>query len=237
MKNLFNFGGQAKEQEQEQMQDLQGNYDFVETPEIFREFKEPSGPAEETNLLKIHLNKAAAEEPKGGMRIYPSPRSGYQVSFKGAESGDEIDVGEYEPLEMDLSDAEAGGHPDADAGEYESLEMDLSGQEEYASGMETAGAEDVGTGAVEAMSMNVVELDLNGDGIADALGMDLDGNGIMDSIAVDLSGDGRVDTVFSDLDGDGVYETVRQDLDGDGVEDVMHMDLDGDGIADITIEL
>lgn len=234
MKNLFNFGGQAKEQEQ--MQDLQGNYDFVETPEIFREFKEPSGAAEETNLLNFHLDKAAEEAPKGMRIVSSSPRSSFTVSFKGG-SGDEIDVGEYEPLEMDLSDAEAGGHPDADAGEYESLEMDLSGQEEYASGMETAGAEDVGTGAMEAMSMNVVELDLNGDGIADALGMDLDGNGIMDSIAVDLSGDGRVDTVFSDLDGDGVYETVKQDLDGDGVEDVMHMDLDGDGIADITIEL
>lgn len=237
MKNLFNFGGQAKEQEQEQMQDLQGNYDFVETPEIFREFKEPSGPAEETNLLNLHLDKAAEEAPKGMRIVSSSPGSSFTVSFKG-KSSDEIDVGEYEPLEMDLSDAEAGGHPDADMGEYEPLEMDLSGQEGYASGMEdTAGTEDAGYGGMEGMDMNVMELDLNGDGIADALGMDLDGNGIMDSIAVDLSGDGRVDTVFSDLDGDGVYETVRQDLDGDGVEDVMHMDLDGDGIADITIEL
>ena len=53
MKKLFDFG--KKEDAGEQMQ---SSYDFVETPEIFKEFKEPSAPAEETNLLKLYTDKA-----------------------------------------------------------------------------------------------------------------------------------------------------------------------------------
>lgn len=96
-------------------------------------------------------------------------------------------------------------------------------------------------------------VDLDGDGIADAMAMDqfvdTDGDGIADTLmtemAVDLDGDGIADsfqTMYSfDRDGDGnpdTFETIfGVDEDGDGIPDYeitsMGEDTDGDGIPDL----
>ena len=46
--------------------------------------------------------------------------------------------------------------------------------------------------------------------------VDLDGDGVPDAVALDFDGDGRVDDVMWDSDGNGVADTVVLDLDDDG---------------------
>lgn len=91
---------------------------------------------------------------------------------------------------------------------------------------------------------NAVSVDLDGDGILDAVGytMDADGDGVDDTLSFsqDTDGDGVDDMIVltSDLDGDGEPDTVSllSDLDGDGEPDEMTIinDLDGDGKAEIV---
>jgi hypothetical protein len=49
---------------------------------------------------------------------------------------------------------------------------------------------------------------------------------------IDLDGDGRLDAVGLDFDGDGLADDALADLDGDGIADHAVLDLDNDGIAE-----
>jgi hypothetical protein len=98
------------------------------------------------------------------------------------------------------------------------------------------------------------DLDLDGDGRLDAVGLDLDGDGLADDALADLDGDGVADHAVLDLDNDGTAESYFTD-DGSGtwsvavsppqgrqlrwlgLDGVEHtggplVDVDGDGQAD-----
>ena len=60
-----------------------------------------------------------------------------------------------------------------------------------------------------------LDLDLDGDGVFDALGLDLDGDGMRDDALVDLDGDGIADHAVADVDNDGTPESYFVD-DGSG---------------------
>jgi hypothetical protein len=49
---------------------------------------------------------------------------------------------------------------------------------------------------------------------------------------LDLDGDGRLDAVGLDFDGDGLADDALADLDGDGIADHAVLDLDNDGTAE-----
>ena len=49
---------------------------------------------------------------------------------------------------------------------------------------------------------------------------------------LDLDGDGRPDAIGLDFDGDGLSDDALADLDGDGVADHAVLDLDDDGTAE-----
>jgi hypothetical protein len=53
-------------------------------------------------------------------------------------------------------------------------------------------------------------LDLDGDGRLDAIGLDLDGDGMQDDALADFDGDGMADRAVLDLDNDGVRSTPTQ---------------------------
>ncbi|OBJ55127.1 pullulanase [Mycobacterium sp. 1423905.2] len=59
------------------------------------------------------------------------------------------------------------------------------------------------------------DLDLNGDGQLDAIGLDLDGDGLRDDALTDLDGDGLADHGVLDVDNDGSPESYFTD-DGAG---------------------
>jgi hypothetical protein len=59
------------------------------------------------------------------------------------------------------------------------------------------------------------DLDLDGNGRLDAIGLDFDGDGIRDDALADLDGDGFVDHAALDLDNDGTAESYFTD-DGSG---------------------
>ncbi len=59
------------------------------------------------------------------------------------------------------------------------------------------------------------DLDLDGDGRPDAIGLDFDGDGLRDDALADLDGDGTVDHAVLDLDNDGSPEALFTD-DGSG---------------------
>ena len=59
------------------------------------------------------------------------------------------------------------------------------------------------------------DLDLDGDGRFDALGLDLDGDGLHDDALADFDGDGIADHALRDLDNDGSPEAYFTD-DGSG---------------------
>ncbi len=99
---------------------------------------------------------------------------------------------------------------------------------------------------VDAAGATAIEVDLDGDGYADALVHDLDGDGIIDAAEYDTDGDGVTDTAELDTDGDGVTDTVLvndgtgaqyvvADTDGDGLIDTTAVDVDGDGIIDESV--
>ena len=83
------------------------------------------------------------------------------------------------------------------------------------------------------LEFNSYEIDLDGDGIADATGIDIDGDGVIDVLAVDTDGNGVFDTYLSDTDGDGLYETTMIDTDENGAVDIIMTDLNGDGFFDV----
>jgi hypothetical protein len=49
---------------------------------------------------------------------------------------------------------------------------------------------------------------------------------------IDLDGDGRLDAIGLDFDGDGLADDALADLDGDGIADHAVLDLDNDGTAE-----
>jgi hypothetical protein len=51
---------------------------------------------------------------------------------------------------------------------------------------------------------------------------------------LDLDGDGRLDAVGLDLDGDGLADDALADLDGDGIADHAVLDVDGSGELHFT---
>ena len=59
------------------------------------------------------------------------------------------------------------------------------------------------------------DVDLDGDGRPDAIGLDFDGDGLRDDALADFDGDGVVDHVVLDLDNDGTPEAYFTD-DGSG---------------------
>lgn len=67
----------------------------------------------------------------------------------------------------------------------------------------------------------VEEIDVDGDGKADAVAVDTDGDGKADAVLVDTDGDGQMDTVLADTDGDGKVDAVAVDVDGDGQVDAV----------------
>ncbi|BBZ46596.1 pullulanase [Mycobacterium parmense] len=66
-----------------------------------------------------------------------------------------------------------------------------------------------------ALSHAQPDLDLDGDGRLDAVGLDLDGDGLRDDALVDLDGDGVADHAVLDVDNDGTPEAYFTD-DGSG---------------------
>lgn len=99
------------------------------------------------------------------------------------------------------------------------------------------------------------DLDLDGDGVADAVALDFDGDGLIDDAMWDSDGDGIADRVVLDLN-DGADATVFSDgglglweqpcrsgpLPGvDGTEQGgsprrLEIDVDGDGVPDQVLE-
>lgn len=75
-------------------------------------------------------------------------------------------------------------------------------------------------------------IDLDGDGIPDAIGFDLDLDGKLDLINYDFNHDGVVDAVGKDTIGDGRIDTVYYDFNHDGIVDAVGHDTLGDGIID-----
>ncbi|MCB9439425.1 MAG: pullulanase [Mycolicibacterium sp.] len=96
------------------------------------------------------------------------------------------------------------------------------------------------------------DIDTNGDGILDAVGLDLDGDGLRDDALLDLDGDGLADHAGYDVDGSaprwctddgsGTWALAAEPvvrgsplrwtgLDGSSHEDVGPVDVDGDGRA------
>lgn len=65
--------------------------------------------------------------------------------------------------------------------------------------------------------------------------VDLDGNGTFDGIGLDLDGDGHIDDVLADLDGDGLAEHAVRDLDDDGTAESYYID-DGSGIWAVSVD-
>jgi hypothetical protein len=59
------------------------------------------------------------------------------------------------------------------------------------------------------------DLDLDGDGRFDAIGLDFDGDGLRDDALADFDGDGMADRAVLDLDNDGIPESYFTD-DGSG---------------------
>src|ERR1700739_3409538 len=74
-------------------------------------------------------------------------------------------------------------------------------------------AQDAGTAAIWPGQPN---LDLDGDGRFDAVGLDFDGDGINDDALADFDGDGVADHAVLDLDNDGTPEAYFTD-DGSGM--------------------
>ncbi len=85
-----------------------------------------------------------------------------------------------------------------------------------------------------------MEVDFDGDGIANHLDLDADGDGIADIVeggGDDTDGDGRVDTLV-DSNGDGWHDAYAvtplplPNSDGDAGPDFLDVDADGDGVTD-----
>ena len=64
---------------------------------------------------------------------------------------------------------------------------------------------------------------------------DVDGDGVADGIGIDLDGDGRIDDVLTDLDRDGIAEQAVRDVDDDGRAESYFAD-DGSGTWAVRVD-
>jgi hypothetical protein len=82
-------------------------------------------------------------------------------------------------------------------------------------------------------NVNIIEIDIDNDGVTDEYWIDEDGDGNPDYPIIweDIDGDGKEEAI-PDRDGDGIPD----DSDGDGSPDVIWIDTDGDGIVDTELE-
>ncbi len=65
--------------------------------------------------------------------------------------------------------------------------------------------------------------------------MDVDGDGSPDGIGLDFDGDGRLDDVMADFDGDGIAERMVLDADDDGQAESYFSD-DGSGTWAVSVD-
>lgn len=65
--------------------------------------------------------------------------------------------------------------------------------------------------------------------------LDLDGDGLFDAVGLDFDGDGRIDDAMADVDGDGLADHAVLDLDDDGVPE-RHFTDDGTGTWTLGVE-
>ncbi|MGB3303052.1 hypothetical protein [Gordonia sp. (in: high G+C Gram-positive bacteria)] len=99
------------------------------------------------------------------------------------------------------------------------------------------------------------DLDLNGDGIPDAVALDFDGDGLLDDAMWDSDGNGTADLALLDLDDDGHREAQFRDggrglwevedpaehrpsdhrRPGSGPFRETSLDTDGDGVDDLVL--
>src|SRR5262245_23464449 len=65
--------------------------------------------------------------------------------------------------------------------------------------------------------------------------LDVDGNGSLDGIGLDVDGACRIDDVMADLDGDGIAERAVLDVDDDGAAESYFSD-DGSGTWAVSVD-
>jgi hypothetical protein len=65
--------------------------------------------------------------------------------------------------------------------------------------------------------------------------LDVDGDGVLDAIGLDFDGDGRLDDALADLDGDGFADHAVLDLDDDGHGEARFTD-DGSGTWAVSVD-
>jgi hypothetical protein len=65
--------------------------------------------------------------------------------------------------------------------------------------------------------------------------VDVDGDGVLDAVGLDFDGDGRSDDAMADLDGDGVAEHAALDLDDDDRVEAYFTD-DGSGTWLVSVD-
>ena len=65
--------------------------------------------------------------------------------------------------------------------------------------------------------------------------IDLDGDGVLDAVKLDFDGDGRLDDAIGDLDGDGLADHAALDLDDNGSPESYFAD-DGSGTWALTVD-
>ncbi len=65
--------------------------------------------------------------------------------------------------------------------------------------------------------------------------LDLDGDGRLDAVGLDFDGDGMQDDALADFDGDGVADHAVLDLDNDGTPEAYFTD-DGSGTWAVTVD-
>lgn len=65
--------------------------------------------------------------------------------------------------------------------------------------------------------------------------VDVDGDGTLDGLGLDVDGDGRIDDVMADFDGDGIAERAVLDTDNDGQAESYFSD-DGSGTWAVRVD-
>ncbi len=102
-------------------------------------------------------------------------------------------------------------------------------------------------GCSDTLSVNVIDIDTDNDGILNTVDADMDGDAINNIFDTDIDGDGIDNATDNDDDADALVDSndtiqpndangfgVINDNDNDGVADTSDLDLDGDGIPNST---
>ncbi len=104
-------------------------------------------------------------------------------------------------------------------------------------GIDEGKTDDNNDGLDDSAAANGLNLDTDGDGLANYLDSDSDNDGISDSVEADVVGrdfdnDGIDDTFDANSDNDSATDFGKLDANDDGIHDSIGTDTDGDGIAD-----